>query len=132
MPGYPDVDALLLAWLPTQVTATVFTADEQLPENLAYAMPLVQVITYGGTDDVVGVDESLVDIDVYAATLDAAKDLASAVRTAMRLRLAADRPSGVTVSKVRSVQRPAQRPYDSKAIRRVGQTWSITVHAPLS
>jgi hypothetical protein len=126
--AYPDVDALLVGWLPDHVTATTFTTDDVLPTNLAYALPLVQVVTFAGADLVPTLDESLVDVDCYAAGRDAAKTLAEQVRTAIRTLLLGT-VDGVVVAKTRTSLRPARRPYDNTAIRRIGATYGITVHA---
>jgi hypothetical protein len=127
--AYPDVDAMLVAWLPTVgIVAGRFTDDDVLPSNLAYDLPVVQVVTYGGTEPTLTIDESYVDVDVYAASRSQAKALAEQIRAAIMTRLICT-VGGVPVAKRRLVQRPSLRPYDNTAIRRIGATYAITCHA---
>jgi hypothetical protein len=127
---FADVDDLIVTWLPTVgISATTITTDDVLRMDLAYAMPLIQVVTYGGTDRAGVLDDVNLDIDVYAATRDMAVDLAEEIRTAVLDMLPGYHVPGATVAKTRTSQRPAWRPYDNTAIRRRQAAYTITVHA---
>jgi hypothetical protein len=127
--AFVDVDALLVAWLPTVgVVATTYTTDDRLPSNLAYAMPLVQIVTYGGSDHDLCLDDVSLDLDVYTPTLDASKTLAEQIRGLIVHQLPGYTTSDATITRTRTTQRPAQRPYDNSAIRRVQAAYVITVH----
>lgn len=127
--AFVDVDALLVAWLPTVgVNALTYTTDDQLPKNLAHAMPLVQIVTYGGSDRNRCLDDVSLDIDVYTSTLAASKTLAEQIRGLIIHQLPGYTTASATVARTRTTQRPAIRPYDNSSIRRVQAAYMITVH----
>lgn len=127
--AFVDVDELLVAWLPTVgVNALTYTTDDQLPKNLAHAMPLIQVVTYGGSDRARCLDDVNLDIDVYTPTLAVSKTLAEQIRGLIIHQLPGYTTTGATIARTRTTQRPAIRPYDSSAIRRVQAAYMITVH----
>lgn len=127
--AFVDVDELLVRWLPTVgVTALTYTTDDQLPKNLAHAMPLVQVVTYGGADRDRCLDDVGLDIDVYTSTLTVSKALAEQIRGLIIDWLPGSTTFGATIARTRTTQRPVLRPYDNSAIRRVQAAYMITVH----
>lgn len=126
---FVDVDDLIVAWLPTVgITATTITTDDVLRMDVAYAMPLIQVVTYGGADRSGVLDDVNLDIDVYAAIRGMAVDLSEEIRTAIIDLLPGYHIPGATVARTRTNQRPAWRPYDNTAIRRRQAAYAITVH----
>lgn len=83
MSEYADVEAALVVWLPTRVTATV-VAD--LPPDLEDRLPLIRVLRVGGPHDGV-LDRPRVAFDCHAVDRSAAFDLAAEVHTAVLTQL---------------------------------------------
>jgi hypothetical protein len=140
---YADVEQILVDWLADRFApARVLTdlpAGELLGAELAQH-PVIQVWAYGGADLNPAVDEPLVDVDCYigpdtAGEPDrgAARDLAEAIRTALLRELpghVADAPDvHAEVLHVRTVSRPAIRPYDESPIRRSHAAYRIRVQS---
>jgi hypothetical protein len=121
---YPDVERLLVTYLGAALGVRVVT---DLPANLQQILPLVQVGRVGGADDVVTIDRARVDVDVFATGRGAAVELAERCRDALRMSLPGQVVGGVTVSRVRTGEGPAWRPYDdTTGVRRFGATYEIT------
>lgn len=124
--AYPDVEKLLVAQLADHLSVRVVT---DTPSNLALILPVVQVTRFGGSDVAPGIDRPNVDIDVYAATRTLAKTLAEKVRYTLLYVLAGTSTGEATVSRVDTISGPSYRPYDNTALRRVGATYQLTLHA---
>jgi hypothetical protein len=104
-----------------------------LPANLADVLPVIQVDRIGGGDDVISIDHATVDVDVYAADMASAEDLAEQVRMLLRTdlpgRLVAD--GSAVVSRVRTITGPNRLPYDNTGLTRIGAAYQVTLHSRL-
>lgn len=89
---------------------------------------VIQFERVAGIDPVPSLDEPTVDVECYAATRQAATDLAKQVRVAMRTNLIGYTANGATVAKVKGNVGPGWRPYTNTNVRRVGFTDQITLH----
>lgn len=131
--GYADVEQLLIDWIPTiaGVTAALtMNPDGSLPGNLAYSLPCVLVDRIGGGDLVVTIDDCTVDVDVFAASRDASREIAETIRAAVRTALPGLTLSGASVVRTRTATGPRRLPYDSRAqVWRYGATYTIRLHA---
>lgn len=130
--AYPNVEALVTAWLPARLGVNV-TVTEDPPTRLAADMLVVVVGEIPGPGDTqLTLDVSDIDIDCYAGSRDAARDLAEQVRSQMRLNLPHTihtAYSGAFVNRVQTLAKPAPTLYDVAVIRRCSATYRITVHA---
>ena len=123
--GSVDVEAELVAWLASGLDARVLT---DLPANLGEILPIIQIQRAGGSDDGLRLDRAFVDIDVYAATRQAASQLMSQTRSLLLTELrGAVTPTAVFTS-ARTIAAPAWRPYENPALRRFGATFEIFCH----
>lgn len=98
---YPDTVAVVTDYLDSVLTAAVHARE---PDSFDVTNGLVTVRRSGGVDSVV-VDRPRIDLQVWAADLAAATDLANLVRAHM-LAMPGIR-SGVTVYKVTTFSGPA-------------------------
>lgn len=125
--GDVDVEVELIGWTQTRLGPAVVVRDE-LDNNLLNELPTVQIEVVGGDDDGFRLDRPLVDVNVYAATRGAALELARAVRRLYLTELRGSRTEHAVVGLVRTVSRPAARPYENTALRRAGATYQIHLH----
>lgn len=79
MPRWPDIQKLAVAHLSTALGVRVAT---RTPDDLETAMPMVRVRRGPGTDDGI-TDSPLLDVEAFAATEQAAWDLAEDARQAV-------------------------------------------------
>jgi len=121
---FGGVEALLIGWLPSQVTARALT---DLPATLATDVPVVQIVRIGGPSD--DNDPTLVaatvSVDCFAADRISATVLAQQVDDAFRKALPGTLTGGASVTKVRTLTGPSWRPWDDLAVRRFGATYQI-------
>lgn len=126
---YASVEKLLVGWLETQLPAPVRVVTE-LPAGLAAKLPVVQVVRFGGPDELPTIDLPNVDVDCYAATRGASEDLAEAVRDLLRFTLPGKTVDGATVTRVQTISGPAWRPWDDTTMRRHGASYQLTIRRP--
>lgn len=128
---YADPVALVLAWLPAQLTtATEDAVGEDPPTRSITGLRSVVLADAGGPgDQVLTLDVADLDVDCYADTRDAAKALAEDCRRALRLLLPGTTHGEVFVKNVSTVARPVLIPYDVAVIRRVTATYRLHLHA---
>lgn len=117
----PDVELALTTWVRDTCDTRAVT---DLPADLADVLPVVQVVAVGGSGDRFS-GRPRVDIDVYAATYEDARDLAAEVHDA--LVLLRGTLGTLVVRDVRVDTLPSRRPYDNPALRHVGASYSISV-----
>lgn len=132
--GYPDIEQLLADWLKTQTGITqVHVGDipDDVPPNLPQAVPVIMIARFGGPDGVLGFDNPSVDIDVFASTRNAAKNIAEKVRREMRLNLPRLVLSGATITRVGTASAPISAPWDSGPVRRFTAAYTLGVHHPI-
>lgn len=149
MPNYPDPATALITWLvaalpagPGQLLRRIVPEvplDLLRPGN-AGSLPCAVIARYGGSDDVPGLDDAAIDVDVYSLGTDpmqareAAIARAEDIRRAIRVRLPGVQigVGGPVVSRVRVISAPCIRPYDSLGqVRRAHAAYSIRFHSAL-
>ncbi|MER5903037.1 hypothetical protein ABT150_23510 [Streptomyces mirabilis] len=123
--GSVDVEAELIGWLDTVLNVRVLT---DLPADLGSILPVVQVQRVGGYDDGFRLDRALVDIDVYAATREAASALMAQTRSKLLTELRGVATDTAVFTVARTVAAPAWRPYENPALRRFGASFEIYCH----
>lgn len=125
--GSVDVELELIGWTQARVASGVLVRDE-LDNNLLEELPTVQIEVVGGSDDGFRLDRALVDVNVYAATRGEAIALAAALHGLYLTELRGSKTALAVFSRVATVARPAARPYENTALRRVGATYEIYSH----
>ncbi|MCX5202491.1 hypothetical protein OG897_13665 [Streptomyces sp. NBC_00237] len=125
--GSVDVELLVIGWLQQRLGDGVVVRDE-LDNNLLAELPTVQVTVVGGDDDGLRLDRALVDIDVYHSTRAQAIALAATIHGALLGELRGSTTSTAVVGRLGTVSRPAARPYENTALRRVGGTYELFSH----
>lgn len=128
--AYPDVEKLLVATLPARIGGVRVLTET--PANLAGAVPVIQVTRFGGGDTAPGIDRPNVDFDVFAATRAQAFSIAEKLRYALLYVIPGQRLDAAgtaTIARVDTISGPSIRPYDNTALRRVGASYQLTLHA---
>ncbi|WP_018385255.1 hypothetical protein [Wenjunlia vitaminophila] len=125
--GSVDVEVLLIDWLQGRLGAGVVVRDE-LDNRLLEELPTVQVEELPGTDDGLRLSRAMVDINVYAASRQQARDLAAQVHRLLLGALRGSATDAAVVGRVAAVTTPAPRPYENTALRRRGATYEIYLH----
>ncbi|MEU5900547.1 MULTISPECIES: hypothetical protein [Streptomyces] len=125
--GSVDVELLVIGWLQAKLGDNATVRDE-LDNNLLNELPTVQVEGVGGGDDGFRLDRALVDINIYAATRAEAIALAGTVHGFLLTELRGSATDVAVVGSVATITRPAARPYENTALRRVGGTYQIHSH----
>ncbi|WP_326768866.1 hypothetical protein OG978_33860 [Streptomyces sp. NBC_01591] len=125
--GSVDVELELIGWLQSRLGTDVVVRDE-LDNHLLEELPTVQVEVVGGDDDGFRLDRALVDISTYAATRATAIALAITVHGLILEHLRGSSTTAAVFGAVRALTRPAVRPYENTALRRVGATYQIHSH----
>lgn len=99
---------------------------DELDNNLLNELPTIQITQIPGGGIAAGrLAWMLVDIDVYAATRSAAFDLAREVLAWVERELRGSTTDTLVIGRAGTVSLPAARPYENKALRRVGATYEI-------
>lgn len=123
-----DAELFVRNWLAAQFpTARVVT---ELPANLEQVLPVIQVTRFGGVDDTLVLDHPSIDIDTYAATRTATRDLNGQVRSALRLHFPGYAAGGAAVQSVTTIS--GVRVFDSYPnpnLRRANSAYRITIHS---
>jgi len=124
--GSVDVEAELVAWLTDRLEERTLT---DLPANLVDVLPVVQIQRVGGGDDGIRLDRAFVDIDVYAASRQAASQLMSQTRSLLLTGLRGTVTATAVFTSARTITAPAWRDYENPNLRRVGATFEIFCHS---
>jgi hypothetical protein len=119
----PDVEAVLAPWAET--TFGVFSAAET-PADLETRLPVIRVERIGGSDERF-TEHPRVAVDVFAATADEARTLASRVRDA--LLFLRGPVGGAVVRDVRCDSGPTRQPWANEAVHRRGASYTVSLHA---
>lgn len=123
---WPDVEIELVARLATRTSKRVVT---ELPANLLEILPVIQVQRVpGGGDDGFRLDRALVDVDVYAATRQAASELSEVVREELVIKLRGVKTAAAVFGRVATLSPPAWRLYENPGLRRSGATYELFFH----
>jgi hypothetical protein len=125
--GSVDVELEVMVALRAFLGEGVVVRDE-LDNNLADELPTVQVQVAGGDDDGIRLDRPFVDIDVYHSTRAAAIALAATIRSWVLTQLRGSVTENAVFTSTGTISRPAVRPYENTALRRVGATYEIFCH----
>ncbi|MGW3427916.1 phage tail termination protein [Streptomyces melanosporofaciens] len=123
--GAVDVELELIGWTQARVDAVV---RDELDNNLLNELPTVQIGAVGGDDDGFRLDRALVDVNVYAASRADAIALSATIRGLYLTQLRGSKTANAVFGMVRALSRPAVRPYENTALRRVGATYEIYSH----
>lgn len=123
--GSVDVEAELVAWLTERLDERTLT---DLPANLTDALPVVQIQRVGGNDDGIRLDRAFVDVDVYAASRQAASQLMSQTRSLLLTGLRGTATDVAVFTSARTVSAPSWRPYENPGLRRFGATFEVFCH----
>jgi hypothetical protein len=128
---YPSVELLLVQWGTARFSP--HRVATETPPDLQDVLPLIRFTRFGGTDDVLTLDQAHVDVDVYAATWAEADDLARLVRVALRTELVGQSVttgSGTAViARVGTIAAPARRPTADPNLHRSGASYQIVTHS---
>lgn len=125
--GSVDVELELIGWTQARVAEGVLVRDE-LDNRLLEELPTVQIEVVGGSDDGFRLDRALVDVNVYAATRAEAIALAAVVHGLYLTELRGSKATDAVFGMVRTLSRPAVRPYENTSLRRVGATYEMFCH----
>lgn len=125
--GSVDVELEVMAALRAFLGDGVVVRDE-VDNNLANELPTVQVQVAGGDDDGIRLDRPFVDIDVYHSTRGEAIALAAVIRGWVLTQLRGSTTANAVFARTGTIARPAIRPYENTALRRVGATYEIYCH----
>lgn len=132
--GYPDIEQLLADWLKAQLAdvAIVIAGDipDDVPSNLAYAVPIIIVSRFGGPDRVLTLDNPRVDIDAFAASRTSAKALGERIRRAIRVVLPRQILGGAVVTRTATFSPPTIVAWDNGAVRRASAAYELGIHYP--
>ncbi|GAA3727337.1 hypothetical protein [Streptomyces tremellae] len=124
---WPDVEELLGAWLRSRPALAGVRVANEVPADLAGALPLLVVrIVPGGGDDRVS-DIASVDVEAFAADRAAMWQLAELARR--QLLAAAGAGGDPRIDTVDTDARPGEVPYGNPAVRRAIATYSVTCRA---
>ena len=126
MAGYVPAETVLVEYL-TGKFPDAFVCTET-PDNLEEVLPAIQVERIGGTDSVITLDVARVDVDVFAASREDARNLSEEVRSLLRNDLIGLTISGAVVADVVTVSAPAKQFWDSTTLRRFVATYEATIH----
>lgn len=127
--AYADPEIFLAKRLGERLSVKTW-ADPRLPERWDYTAPLVHVQRAGSDEAAPTLDAPLMDIDVYAALVDNAREVAELVRAEVRLHLPQfTDQSGATITATRTVTAPMWLP-DPNVFRRTA-TYQLFIHAAL-
>lgn len=119
-------EPLLVSWLRARYTTTdVKRVSTERPADLTGNLPYVQVVGIGGQDEAMawggspaGFARRNVDLDVYAAGRDAARDLAERIHTDLLDALPGSVVDGVLVITTGSILTPMWTADDNTNVRR--------------
>jgi hypothetical protein len=124
--GSVDVELELIARAAARFPDVV--VRDELDNNLTNELPTMQIQVVGGSDDGIRLDRAIVDIDVYHSTRAAAIALAAEVRGWVLSELRSSASATAVIGRTGTISRPAVRPYENTALRRVGATYEIYCH----
>lgn len=122
---YPSIEPIFAAWLADRRDIAVV---EQLPTNLTFALPLIAVERLSGADATLTLDDATLDVDVFASSRDAARNISEQIREDVRLHLTGYTTGRLSVSRTATVQAPVPRPWGNDAVWRFSGTYRIVAH----
>ncbi len=132
-----EVEPLLRHWLAGHFGAGYRVVTE-LPAELGVvvaATPLILVTRFGGSDELLVLDDANVDVDTFDVAHDGstarenARTLAERVRSALRFTLIGASQDNGFVAAVSTINAPRWVPYDNTDLRRFVASYRITVRS---
>lgn len=124
---YVDVEKALIGWLGEQFSTVRVCAE--LPADLPERT--IQVVRFGGGRPSVPFDDANVDIDCYAPTRVAARDLAEQVSHAVMYALPRYATDGAIFISAACISAPAWAPHDNTNVRRMTAAYRIRTTNPI-
>lgn len=116
-----EIEAVLAPW--AEATFGVF-AGAETPADLETRLPVIRVERLGGSDERFALHPR-VAVDVFAATADEARTLASSVRDAL---LFLQGPvNGAVIRSVRCDSGPTRQPWVNEAVHRRGASYTVSL-----
>lgn len=127
MAGYADPELLIAEWLHAQVGCKVWR-DPRLPGDWKFTAPITHLQrAQGGGEPALTLDDVLLDVDVYAANADHARETAHAIWTAMTFSLPLTTfDNGVFVKYCAATARPVWT-FDASVYRRTA-AYRVILH----
>jgi hypothetical protein len=104
----------------------------ELPAGLGAVVavtPVIQVTRFGGSDDLLVLDDANIDVDTFDVGRDKARALGELVRSALRFDLPGVSQDGGFVAAVSTINAPRWVPYDNTDLRRFVASYRITVRS---
>lgn len=131
MTAYADPETLLADWLHTQLGIKAW-ADPNLPDNWRFTAPIAHIQRGAGIGAApLSLDDVTLDVDVYAANADHARDTAAGIWSAMVFTLPLTTfPNGIFVKSSSATMQPIWAP-DPKIYRR-SATYRVILHGVIS
>lgn len=127
MTALVDIEAELIPRGQARFPAAV--VRDELDNTLLEELPTIQITQIpAGDDDGIKLARMLVDIDTYHRTRAEAFTLAREVHRWVTSELRGSSTESLVISRTGAVTLPAIRPYENKALRRVGATYEIFCH----
>ena len=127
MAGYADPELLISTWLHTTLQIKTWS-DPDLPSTWRFEAPVAHVQRGQGGGAPLTLDDVLLDVDVYAANADHARNTAADIWAAMTLTLPLTTfPGGAFVKLSQAVTPPFWAP-DPKVHRR-SASYRVLLHA---
>ncbi|MFF3142158.1 hypothetical protein ACFVRU_10610 [Streptomyces sp. NPDC057927] len=117
----PEIEAVLAPW--AEATLGVFSAAET-PADLETRLPVIRVERIGGSDERFAL-RPRVAVDVFAATADEARTLASRVRD--ELLFLRGPVNGAVIRDIRCDSGPTRQPWANEAVIRRGATYTVSL-----
>lgn len=118
-----DIEAVLAPWC--ESTFGVFSAAAT-PDDLERQLPVIRVERIGGGSERFS-DHPRVAVDVFAATADEARSLASSVRDS--LVFLSGSVNGSVIRSVRCDSGPTRQPWANESVHRRGATYTVSLRA---
>ncbi|MFF1417635.1 hypothetical protein [Streptomyces sp. NPDC058280] len=118
-----DIESVLAPWCESKFG--VFSAAAT-PDDLERQIPMIRVERIGGGDDRFSAHPR-VAVDVFAATVDEARELASRVRDSLVF-LSGPVP-GAVIRSVRCDSGPSRQPWENESVHRRGATYTVSLRA---
>lgn len=127
MTGYGDPELLISAWIHTTLGVKTW-ADPALPSDWSFTAPIAHVQRGAGAGQVpLSLDDITLDVDVYSAKADTARETAADIWAAMTLQLPLTTlPTGQLVKLSQAVTPPFWAP-DPKVYRRTA-AYRVLLH----
>lgn len=122
-----DSELLLIGWIRGMSLGSVVRVVTDLPADLASVLPVVQVTRIGGRGAHPPIlDRPRLDVDVFAATRQAASDICRKIEGKLHT-LRGQAASGTVITDVFVEQGSSWRPYGNPDVRRFGLFVELTI-----